>query len=70
MHAVVKGKRPLPTSDAERHHYVAQFQLTKFRGKGRLYQLDKEDGSCEVVTPKKAVAVRSRWRPCKGPTGL
>jgi hypothetical protein len=54
MHDVVEGQRPLPTSDAERHHYVAQFQLTKFRGRGRLYQLDKEDGTCKVVTPKKA----------------
>jgi len=54
MHTLVGGTKPLPTSDAERHHYVAQFQLTKFRGKGRLYQFDKKDGSCEVVTPKKA----------------
>jgi hypothetical protein len=54
MQEVTEGKRPLPISDAERHHYVAQFQLTKFKGKGRLYQLDKEDGSCEPVTPKKA----------------
>jgi hypothetical protein len=54
MHDVTEGKRPLPTSDATRHHYVAQFQLTKFKGKGRLWQLDKEDGSCKVVTPNKA----------------
>jgi hypothetical protein len=54
MHGVTEGKRPLPTSAATRHHYVAQFQLTKFKGKGRLWQLDKEDGACEVVTPKKA----------------
>jgi hypothetical protein len=54
MQELAEGKRPFPTSDAKRHHYVAQFQLTKFKGKGRLYQLDKEDGTCEVVTPKKA----------------
>ncbi len=54
MHEITEGKRPLPTSDSSRHHYVAQFQLAKFKGKGRLYQLDKEDGACEVVTPKKA----------------
>ena len=54
MHEITEGKRPLPTSDASRHHYVAQFQLAKFKGKGRLYQLDREDGTCEVVTPKKA----------------
>lgn len=54
MHELTEGKRPLPTSDSSRHHYVAQFQLAKFKGKGRLYQLDKEDGTCEVVTPKKA----------------
>lgn len=54
MREVVEEKKPRPTSDANHHHYVAQFQLTKFRGKGRLYQLDKEDGTCEVVTPKKA----------------
>jgi hypothetical protein len=54
MHDVTEGKRPLPTSDASRHHYVAHFQLRRFKGKGRLWQLDKEDGNCEVVTPKKA----------------
>ncbi len=54
MHEITEGKRPLPTSDSSRHHYVARFQLAKFKGKGRLYQLDKEDGSCEVVTPKEA----------------
>jgi len=54
MHDVTDGRRPLPTSDSSRHHYVAQFQLAKFKGKGRLHQLDKEDGACEVVTPKKA----------------
>ncbi len=54
MHEVEEGKRPLPTSDSSRHHYVAQFQLAKFKGKGRLFQLDKEDGTCEVVTPKRA----------------
>ena len=54
MREIEEGKRPLPTSDSSRHHYVAQFQLAKFKGKGRLYQLDKEDGTCEVVTPKKA----------------
>jgi hypothetical protein len=54
MHDITEGKRPLPTSDADHHHYVAQFQLAKFKGKGRLWQLDKEDGTCKVVTPKEA----------------
>jgi Protein of unknown function (DUF4238) len=54
MHEITEGKNLLPTSDSSRHHYVAQFQLAKFKGKGRLYQLDKEDGSCKVVTPKEA----------------
>ena len=54
MQALTEGKKELPTSDAKQHHYVAQFQLKRFRGKGRLYQLDKEDGTCEVVTTKEA----------------
>jgi hypothetical protein len=54
MHEITEGKRPLPTSNASRHHYVAQFQLAKFTGKGRLHQLNKEDGTCKLVTPKEA----------------
>ena len=54
MHEITEGKRPLPTSIASKHHYVAQFQLAKFKGKGRLHQLDKKDGTCKVVTPKEA----------------
>jgi hypothetical protein len=68
MHDITEGKRPLPTSDCSRHHYVAQFQLAKFKGKGRLWQLDKEDGTCEVVTPKKA-AWRSNLYTVESTTG-
>lgn len=62
MHSLVEGKRPLPTSDGDRHHFVAQFQLTKFKGKEGLWQLDKEDGACEVVTPKKAAWSSNLYR--------
>lgn len=57
MRSFAEGRKQFPTSDGERHHYVAQFQLAKFRGKGCLYQLDKGNGTCEVVTPKEAA-----WR--------
>ncbi len=54
MQAFAEGKVAFPNSDGERHHYVAQFQLAKFRGKGRLYQLDKETGEVRSTTPKDA----------------
>jgi hypothetical protein len=54
MKALTEGKVPLPNSNAERHHYVAQFQLARFKGKGRLYQLDKETGEITPTTPKDA----------------
>src|SRR5262249_50948233 len=49
-----EGKPPLPPAPSSHHHYVAQFQLAKFKGKGRLWQLDTQDGTCDVVTPKEA----------------
>jgi hypothetical protein len=54
MLAFTEGKVAFPNSDGQRHHYVAQFQLAKFRGKGRLYQLDKETGEVTPTTPKDA----------------
>jgi hypothetical protein len=54
MRAFTEGKVAFPNSDGERHHYVSQFQLAKFRGKGRLYQLDKETGEVRSTTPKDA----------------
>jgi hypothetical protein len=54
MHRLVEGKEQLPNCDGERHHYVPQFVLSKFKGKGRLYVLDKETGTCEETTPKEA----------------
>ena len=54
MQSFVEGKKQVPPSDGQHHHFVAQFQLKKFKSKEGLFQLDKEDGTCEVVTPKKA----------------
>ncbi len=57
MHALVEGKVSLPTSDGSRHHYVPQFLLRRFRGKGKLWQLDKETGEVEETTAK-----NTAWR--------
>jgi hypothetical protein len=54
MRAFTEGKEVFPNCDGEKHHYVAQFQLGRFRGKGRLYQLYKETGEVTETTPKEA----------------
>jgi hypothetical protein len=48
------GEREFPNCDGERHHYVPQFLLQRFRGKGHLFQLDKLDGTCKETTAKEA----------------
>ena len=52
MVAFAEGKEQFPNCDGEKHHYVAQFQLGKFRGKGHLYQLDKKTGDV-TETPRR-----------------
>jgi Protein of unknown function (DUF4238) len=55
LEAVARGERELPNCDGERHHYNPQFVLKKFRGPGgRLFQLDKTDGSCSPIRVKDA----------------
>lgn len=54
MHSLVEGKESLPNCDGERHHYVPQFVLAKFKGNGCLYELDKETGEVTETTPKQA----------------
>ncbi|HMH47684.1 MAG TPA: DUF4238 domain-containing protein, partial [Solirubrobacteraceae bacterium] len=54
MQSFEEGKEPFPNCDGERHHYVPQFLLKRFRGGGKLYQLDKETGVCEETTPNEA----------------
>jgi hypothetical protein len=49
------GERTLPNCEGERHHYTPQFVLKRFRGPGgKLFQLDKTDGSCELIKVKDA----------------
>ena len=56
---VIRGEKTVPNAEGERHHYTPEFMLRRFRGKGgKLYQLDKLDGSCEPVRPKDAA-----WEP-------
>jgi hypothetical protein len=54
MQSFAEGNVPFPNCDGERHHYVPQFLLKRFRGGGKLYQLDKETGVCQETTPKEA----------------
>jgi hypothetical protein len=58
MAAVARGEKPLPSSTGDRHHFVPEFVLRRFRGrtsKGkRLFVLDKTDGSIEESSPKAA----------------
>ena len=56
---VIRGEKTVPNAEGERHHYTPEFMLRRFRGKGgKLYRLDKLDGSCEPVRPKDAA-----WEP-------
>lgn len=57
MHSLAEGKVSLPNCEGSRHHYVPQFLLRRFRGGGRLWQLDKETGEIEETTAKDAA-----WR--------
>lgn len=54
MHRLVEGQEELPNCDGQKHHYVPQFLLKRFRGGGKLYELDKETGEVEETTPKEA----------------
>jgi len=54
MNRLNAGEESLPNCEGSRHHYVAQFQLKRFRGGGRLYELDKQTGAVKETTPKKA----------------
>ncbi|MFI4984904.1 MAG: DUF4238 domain-containing protein [Solirubrobacterales bacterium] len=55
IRALAEGKKELPNCEGDRHHYVPEFVLKRFRGPGRtLSQLDKETGDCTEVRPKDA----------------
>jgi hypothetical protein len=48
------GEASLPNCEGSRHHYVPQFLLRRFRGGGRLYELDKQTGEAKETTTKEA----------------
>lgn len=58
MSGIARGEKPLPTSSANRHHFVPEFVLRRFRaGKKdgrRFYVLDKSDGTVVESSPKQA----------------
>lgn len=59
LRGLERGEKQLPNCDGERHHYTPEFLLKKFRGPGhKLFQLDKNVGSCEEIKPKDAA-----WHP-------
>src|SRR5438874_1194692 len=62
IQALAEGEATFPNCDGERHHYVPQFLLKRFRRGGRLYQLDKETGVCEETTPKEAAWHKDLYR--------
>jgi hypothetical protein len=62
LRGLARGDRALPNCEGERHHYTPEFLLKKFRGRGgKLFQLDKTDGSCEPVRPKDAAWDRNLY---------
>jgi len=48
------GEESLPNCEGQRHHYVPQFLLRRFRGGGKLYELDKQTGEVAETTAKEA----------------
>ena len=62
MHRLVEGKEALPNCEGSRHHYVPQFLLRRFRGGGKLHELDKETGEVKETTPKEAAWDKDLYR--------
>jgi hypothetical protein len=62
LRAIARGKKELPNCPGERHHYVPEFLIRRFRSRSsagrKLFQLDKIDGTCEETTP-----ARAAWDP-------
>jgi hypothetical protein len=56
LRAIALGDKPLPDAPGDRHHYVPQMLLRRFRAprSREVFQLDKTDGTCAGVTPKDA----------------
>lgn len=54
MNRLNVGEASLPNCEGSRHHYVPQFLLKRFRGGGRLYELDKQTGEAKETTTKEA----------------
>jgi hypothetical protein len=48
------GEVALRNCEGSRHHYVPRFLLKRFRGGGKLYELDKQTGDVVETTPKDA----------------
>lgn len=62
LRALQRGEKEFPNCDGERHHYVPEFLLKRFRGPGhKLFQLDKRDGTCEPIVPKEAAWDRNLY---------
>jgi Protein of unknown function (DUF4238) len=62
MNRLNAGEESLPNCEGSRHHYVAQFQLKRFRGGGKLYELDKQTGEVKETTPKEAAWDRDLYK--------
>ncbi len=60
LRAIALGDKPLPDAPGERHHYVPQMLLRRFRAprSREVFELDKTDGTCRAVAPKDAA-----WEP-------
>lgn len=66
LHDIGAGRRPMPTSGAIRHHYIAQMLLREFldptQPRERLWQLDKYTGEIVPQTTEAAASVRRLYR--------
>src|SRR5271165_3412993 len=54
MNRLNAGEESLPNCEGQRHHYIPQFLLKRFRGGGKLYELDKQTGEATETTTKEA----------------
>jgi len=54
MNRLNVGEASLPNCEGSRHHYVPRFLLKRFRGGGKLYELDKQTGEATETTTKEA----------------
>ena len=62
MNRLNAGEVSLPNCEGSHHHYVPQVLLKRFRGGGKLYELDKQTGEVKETTPKETAWDRDLYK--------